>query len=86
MVVLHSTDAGSNGVCVPLEPFLHQVGGHLSMLQYDAHTVCKPLNSQEQKFYESLPLAMRRFTPQYKGEWWGPGSVALIAAVSGHGV
>ncbi|XP_038198481.1 inositol hexakisphosphate kinase 3 [Arvicola amphibius] len=67
MVVLHSTDTGSNGVCVPLEPFLHQVGGHLSMLQYDAHTVCKPLNSQEQKFYESLPLAMRCFTPQYKG-------------------
>lgn len=88
MVVLHSTDTGSNGVCVPLEPFLHQVGGHLSMLQYDAHTVCKPLNSQEQKFYESLPLAMRCFTPQYKGEWStmsGPG-LALIAAVSGHGV
>ena len=86
MVVLHSTDTGSDGVCVPLEPFLHQVGGHLSMLQYDVHTVCKPLNSQEQKFYESLPLAMRCFTPQYKGEWWGPGSAALIAAVSGHGV
>ncbi|CAO2608859.1 Inositol hexakisphosphate kinase 3 [Lemmus lemmus] len=39
------------------------------MLQYDMHTVCKPLNSQEQKFYESLPVAMRCFTPQYKGEW-----------------
>ncbi|CAH6789998.1 inositol hexakisphosphate kinase 3 [Phodopus roborovskii] len=67
MVVLHSTDKGNNGVGVPLEPFLHQVGGHLSMLQYDAYTVCKPLISQEQKFYESLPLAMRCFTPQYKG-------------------
>ncbi|ERE91999.1 inositol hexakisphosphate kinase 3 [Cricetulus griseus] len=67
MVVLHSTDKGNNGVGVPLEPFLHQVGGHMSMLQYDAHTVCKPLISQEQKFYESLPMAMRCFTPQYKG-------------------
>ncbi|GAB1300772.1 Inositol hexakisphosphate kinase 3 [Apodemus speciosus] len=67
MVVRHSSDQGKPGVGVPLEPFLHQVGGHLSVLQYDAHTVCKPLVSQEQKFYESLPLAMRCFTPQYKG-------------------
>ena len=57
---------------VPLEPFLHQVGGHLSVLKYDEHTVCKPLISQEQRFYESLPLAMKRFTPQYKGECLGP--------------
>ncbi|XP_054251832.1 inositol hexakisphosphate kinase 3 [Indicator indicator] len=52
---------------VLLEPFLHQVGGHLSLLQYDEHTVCKPLVAQELSFYESLPLAMRQFTPQYKG-------------------
>ncbi|KGL76413.1 Inositol hexakisphosphate kinase 3, partial [Tinamus guttatus] len=52
---------------VLLEPFVHQVGGHMSMMKYDEHTVCKPLVSQEQSFYESLPLAMRQFTPQYKG-------------------
>ncbi|NXD16487.1 IP6K3 kinase, partial [Nothocercus nigrocapillus] len=52
---------------VLLEPFVHQVGGHMSMMKYDEHTVCKPLVSQEQWFYESLPLAMRQFTPQYKG-------------------
>ncbi|KFP85553.1 Inositol hexakisphosphate kinase 3, partial [Acanthisitta chloris] len=52
---------------VLLEPFVHQVGGHTSMLKYDEHTVCKPLVSQELSFYESLPLAMRQFTPQYKG-------------------
>lgn len=86
MVVLRSTDKATGGVGVPLEPFLHQVGGHLSMLQYDAHTVCKPLVSQEQKFYESLPLAMRCFTPQYKGEWRDPGSAALGAAGTGCGV
>lgn len=67
MVVRHGTDKGAPGAGVRLEPFVHQVGGHLSMLQYDAHTVCKPLVSQEQKVYESLPLAMRGFTPQYKG-------------------
>uniref|UniRef100_A0A8C5LFV2 Kinase n=1 Tax=Jaculus jaculus TaxID=51337 RepID=A0A8C5LFV2_JACJA len=67
MVVQDSADTRGTSVGVPLEPFLHQVGGHLSLMQYDAHTVCKPLISREQKFYESLPLAMKRFTPQYKG-------------------
>uniref|UniRef100_A0A493TLL9 Kinase n=1 Tax=Anas platyrhynchos platyrhynchos TaxID=8840 RepID=A0A493TLL9_ANAPP len=52
---------------VLLEPFVHQVGGHMSMMKYDEHTVCKPLVSQELSFYESLPLAMQQFTPQYKG-------------------
>ena len=68
MVVQDSTDAGDARVGVQLEPFLHQVGGHLSVMKYDEHTVCKPLVSREQRFYESLPLAMKRFTPQYKGE------------------
>lgn len=53
---------------VLLEPFVHQVGGHMSMMKYDEHTVCKPLVSQELSFYQSLPLAMRQFTPQYKGK------------------
>ncbi|KAK2521740.1 Ip6k3 [Columba livia] len=52
---------------VLLEPFVHQVGGHVSVMKYDEHTVCKPLVSQELSFYQSLPLAMRQFTPQYKG-------------------
>ncbi|KAF6364598.1 inositol hexakisphosphate kinase 3 [Rhinolophus ferrumequinum] len=68
MVVQNSADAGGANVGVQLEPFLHQVGGHLCVMKYDEDTVCKPLVSQEQKFYESLPLAMKQFTPQYKGE------------------
>ncbi|XP_008065027.1 inositol hexakisphosphate kinase 3 [Carlito syrichta] len=67
MVVQNSADAGDARVGVQLEPFLHQVGGHLSVMKYDEHTVCKPLISREQRFYESLPLAMKQFTPQYKG-------------------
>nr|XP_014589839.1 inositol hexakisphosphate kinase 3 [Equus caballus] len=67
MVVQDSSDAGDTRMGVQLEPFLHQVGGHLSVMKYDEHTVCKPLISQEQRFYETLPLAMKRFTPQYKG-------------------
>lgn len=63
----NSADPGDAGL-VLLEPFLHQVGGHLSVMTYDADTVCKPLISREQRFYESLPLAMKRFTPQYRGE------------------
>ncbi|KAM8930948.1 inositol hexakisphosphate kinase 1 [Pelodytes ibericus] len=52
---------------VLLEPFIHQVGGHSSMMRYDDHTVCKPLISREQRFYESLPPEMNEFTPEYKG-------------------
>lgn len=63
---------------VLLEPFVHQVGGHMSMMKYDEHTICKPLVSQELSFYESLPLAMRQFTPQYKGKGrWGPAASSL---------
>uniref|UniRef100_A0A3B5MF86 Kinase n=1 Tax=Xiphophorus couchianus TaxID=32473 RepID=A0A3B5MF86_9TELE len=50
-----------------LEPFIHQVGGHTSMMWYDDHTVCKPLISREQHFYESLPPEMKEFTSEYKG-------------------
>lgn len=46
-----------------------QVGGHTSMMRYDDHTVCKPLISREQRFYESLPPEMKEFTPEYKGQW-----------------
>ncbi|XP_072497882.1 inositol hexakisphosphate kinase 3 [Notamacropus eugenii] len=67
MVVKDSRDTGDTRVGVLLEPFIHQVGGHVSMMKYDEHTICKPLVSQEQRFYESLPLAMKQFTPQYKG-------------------
>ncbi|XP_052330178.1 inositol hexakisphosphate kinase 1-like isoform X7 [Oncorhynchus keta] len=52
---------------VPLEPFVHQVGGHTSMMRYDDHTVCKPLITREQRFYESLPPEMKEFTAEYKG-------------------
>ncbi|KAJ8361015.1 hypothetical protein SKAU_G00175400 [Synaphobranchus kaupii] len=60
-------DGGRGGGGVPLEPFVHQVGGHTSMMRYDDHTVCKPLIAREQRFYESLPPEMKEFTPEYKG-------------------
>ncbi|CAM2107397.1 inositol hexakisphosphate kinase 3 isoform X1 [Caretta caretta] len=67
MVVQNKLDTGDSRKAVLLEPFVHQVGGHMSMMKYDEHTVCKPLISQEQWVYESLPTAIKQFTPQYKG-------------------
>ncbi|ODN05168.1 Inositol hexakisphosphate kinase 1, partial [Orchesella cincta] len=52
---------------VQLEPFIHQVGGHSSILCLDERTVCKPLIKQELKFYEKLPTCMKKFTPEYRG-------------------
>ncbi|KAH0618797.1 hypothetical protein JD844_018274 [Phrynosoma platyrhinos] len=85
MVVQNNLDLGDTRKGVLLEPFIHQVGGHMSMMKYDDYTVCKPLVSQEQWFYESLPTAMKRFTPQYKGiisvhlKKDGMGNLSLIA-------
>uniref|UniRef100_A0A3P9M483 Kinase n=1 Tax=Oryzias latipes TaxID=8090 RepID=A0A3P9M483_ORYLA len=52
-----ASEAGRN---LTLEP-------NLLMMRYDDHTVCKPLISREQRFYESLPPEMKEFTPEYKG-------------------
>uniref|UniRef100_A0AAV2M698 Kinase n=1 Tax=Knipowitschia caucasica TaxID=637954 RepID=A0AAV2M698_KNICA len=52
---------------VMLEPFVHQVGGHSCVLRFGEQTLCKPLIPREHQFYKSLPSAMRRFTPQYRG-------------------
>lgn len=53
---------------VPLEPFVHQVGGHSSMMKFDDVSVCKPLNQREHRFYEEQPSEMRPFTPEFRGE------------------
>lgn len=53
---------------VPLEPFVHQVGGHSSMMKFDEVSVCKPLIPREHRFYEELPSEMRPFIPEYRGK------------------
>ncbi|XP_051563531.1 inositol hexakisphosphate kinase 2-like [Myxocyprinus asiaticus] len=55
------------GKGVLLEPFVHQVGGHSCVLRFGEQTICKPLIPREHQFYRSLPAAMRKFTPQYRG-------------------
>ncbi|XP_066997568.2 inositol hexakisphosphate kinase 1 [Anabrus simplex] len=52
---------------VHLEPFIHQVGGHSSMLCLDEATVCKPLVPRELKFYQTLPEPVQKFTPKFYG-------------------
>lgn len=53
---------------VQLEPFLHQVGGHTSVIRFDDFTIGKPLISRERHFYETIPTDLQQFTPQYKGK------------------
>ena len=55
---------------VPLEPFIHQVGGHSSFRQFEQYTVCKPLFSKELKFYQQMPSALKPFIPEFKGKKW----------------
>ena len=52
---------------VSLEPFVHQVGGHIPMVCLDADTVCKPLIEREHRFYRSLPESLKRFAPRFEG-------------------
>uniref|UniRef100_A0A672QEI7 Kinase n=1 Tax=Sinocyclocheilus grahami TaxID=75366 RepID=A0A672QEI7_SINGR len=59
--------SGYLGKGVLLEPFVHQVGGHSCVLRFGEQTICKPLIPREHQFYKSLPAAMRKFTPQYRG-------------------
>lgn len=59
-----------------LETFSHQVGGRSLILTYDRNTVCKPLNTQELRFYLDLPQSLRPFAPVYKGK---KSSVVLIS-------
>lgn len=64
---------------VMLEPFVHQVGGHCCVLRFGEQTICKPLIPREHQFYKSLPTAMRKFTPQYRGNAQCPSYTFLPA-------
>lgn len=52
---------------VPLEPFVHQVGGHFPMACLASDIVCKPLNEREHKFYKSMSRSLVPFVPRYEG-------------------
>lgn len=62
---------GAKQDLIPLEPFVHQVGGHCSMMKFDDVSVCKPLNQREHRFYEEQPSEMRPFTPEFRGKLIG---------------
>ena len=52
---------------IPLEPFVHQVGGHFPMVCLDEDVVCKPLNEREHRFYRTLAPELRPYAPGYEG-------------------
>ena len=52
---------------VPLEPFVHQVGGHFPMVCLAKETLCKPMNEREHKFYKSMAKSLIPFVPRYEG-------------------
>jgi len=57
-------------IYIPLQTFMHQVGGHTSMHLLDDRHVCKPLIPRELCFYQDMPAALMEFTPQCKGIQW----------------
>jgi hypothetical protein len=65
------------GARVAARPYAHQVGGHVSLLQLDAHTVGKPLIPSERAFYEAAAdhVALAPFLPRYLGVVPVPGPV-----------
>lgn len=63
-----STSDPGNSTLVTLQPFIHQVGGHSSIQQFDQYTVCKPLFSKELRFYEEVCPAFEPFIPKFKGK------------------
>lgn len=62
-----AADSGGYNEPLQLEPFVHQVGGHSSMLQLDENTICKPLIPQELNFYKTAPDCLKQFMAEYKG-------------------
>lgn len=76
------TAAEESKMAVRLEPFVHQVGGHASMLRLNDVIVCKPLVTREYNFYESMPPVMAEFTPQYRGKYTVPYHAATESCLS----
>ena len=53
---------------VLLSTYPQQVGGHALLMELGEDVICKPVNSRERFFYESIPQEIRDFTPEYHGE------------------
>ncbi|KAI9054567.1 hypothetical protein LZ554_001720 [Drepanopeziza brunnea f. sp. 'monogermtubi'] len=55
---------------IELIPYRHQVGGHTTMWRFSRRAVCKQLNNQENKFYETVEShhpELLKFLPRYIG-------------------
>ncbi|OMJ28964.1 putative inositol polyphosphate kinase [Smittium culicis] len=57
-----------NSLC--LKPFINQVGGHTPFLKFSYNAICKPLNPQENRFYNMVDFLhpnLHKFLPEYLG-------------------
>ena len=52
---------------VRLEPFMHQIGGRSPIVSLNNQMLCKPLNENEQKFYETMEKSLIPYVPRYEG-------------------
>ena len=73
-------------IALPLTPFKNQVGGHTSFLRFSEKALCKPLDTRERDFYETLDkslflMDLKPFVASYLGcvnvkfkepisDWW----------------
>ena len=57
-----------NGQPILLQPFKHQVGGHFLIMEINQEWICKPMESKERLFYETVPEPLKQFIPMYKGK------------------
>jgi len=51
-----------------MEPFRHQVGGHVGLLCVDRFHVCKPFERREASFYHRMPSSIASYAPCFCGE------------------
>ena len=57
-----------NGDPLLLQAFKDQVGGHFLIMEIDRDWICKPMQSRERLFYETVPEPIKQFIPQFGGK------------------
>lgn len=54
-------------MAIPLLPFDHKVGGHVSIFRVCSGVICKESSSREIQMYSRMPPTLKPFTPYYFG-------------------
>lgn len=67
MVQMSEYEYYNSKSAIQLSPFVHQVGGHSSMFQYDKNTICKLMSVHECNFYQTVPEILKGFVAAFRG-------------------